>query len=395
MACVLAISRVGFLGGAERILLNCALGARQHNVSTILACPAAGSLAPGSLADEAARHGIAVIPTHIDRSKVSFSPREWLRLRQALQRGAQEILDLAARHSISLLHAHHPIGALYALKAARQRRLPLVLHVHETLPLPPLYALVARWVMPHCARFIAVSEAGCALLRRLGAPPPKIRLIYNSVDSRFLAHPQPVPELHHARLDPGPQIGLFGVLEPRKGQEDFIAAAAAIKDRHPQAQFWIVGGLSFTENHAYRQRLQQLAQQNGLAERVHFTGHCSNVPQWMAGMDMVVLASRARESLPTVLIEAAALGKRLVATDIGGVREIVRDGHTGLVVAPRDPSALATAMDRMLGPAGGAMAERAGRDARQRFAPDRFNQQICEVYSSLLEASHAPTGRAA
>ena len=390
---VLAISRVGFLGGAERILLNCAQGAHQHNFATVLACPA-----PGALADEAARHGITVIPTHIDRSKTSFSPREWLRLRQALQRGAQEILDIATRNAIGVLHAHHPIGALYALKAARQLQLPLILHVHEALPLPPLYALVARWVMPHCALFIGVSAAGCALIRRLGVSEPRVRLIYNSVDPKFLAHPQPVAELARERAGAGPHIGLFGVLEPRKGQEDFLQAAAALKERHPQAQFWVVGGLSFAENHAYHQRLQQLAQQSGLAGRVHFTGHCSNVPQWMAGMDMVVLASRARESLPTVLIEAAALSKRLVATDVGGVREIVHDSQTGLVVAPGNPTALAAAMDRMLQPAGARMAECAGRDARQRFAPERFNEQIGAIYQSLLAgtpASQAPTEQAA
>jgi glycosyltransferase involved in cell wall biosynthesis len=387
---VLAINRVGFVGGVERVVLNCALSVRKHNFSTMVACPA-----PGALAEEAAREGMVVIPVRIDRSKASVSPRQWLRLGGALRVGGQDILEIAKRNAIDLLHAHHPIGALYALKAARRLRLPLLWHVHETLPLPPLYGFVARWVMPHCALFICVSEAGCALMRWLGAPEEKIRLIYNSVDARFLASPQPAAALHRDRVGRGPHIGLFGVLEPRKGQEDFIRAAAVIKDRYPQAQFWVVGGVSFAENAAYLERLRQLAQQSGLMGRVHFPGHCRDVPQWMAGMDMVVLASRGRESLPTVLIEAAVLGKRLVATDVGGVREIVRDGRTGAVVAAGDVSALAVAMDRMLEPAGGVMAERAGRDARRRFAPERFSQQMCEVYGALLGMAPAPAGQAA
>ena len=387
---VLAINRVGFLGGAERIMLNCALSVRKHNYSTIVACPA-----PGALAEQAAREGLAVIPARIARSKANFSPRQWLRLGGALRAGRQDILDIARRNAIELLHAHHPIGALYALKAARRLRLPLIWHVHETLPLPPLYGFVARWVMPHCALFIGVSEASCALMRWLGAPEQRIRLIYNSVDPRFLASPQPAAALHRERVGPGPHIGLFGVLEPRKGQADFIQAAAMLKDRHPQAQFWVIGGVSFAENTAYLARLRQLAQQSGLAGRVHFPGHCREVPQWMAGMDMVVLASRGRESLPTVLIEAAVLGKRLVATDVGGVREIVRDGRTGAVVAAGDVRALAAAMDRMLEPAGGVMAERARRDARRRFAPERFSEQMCEAYGALLGMAPAPAGRAA
>lgn len=387
---VLAINRVEFMGGVERIMLNCALSLRKHNFSTIVACPA-----PGALADEAAREGIAVVPARIDRSKASFSPRHWLHLGGALSVGAQDILAIAQRNAIDLLHAHHPIGALYALKVARRLRVPLIWHVHETLPSPPLYRLVARWVMPHCALFIGVSEASCALMRWLGAPEERIRLIYNGVDPRFLASPQPAAALHRERIGPGPHIGLFGVLEPRKGQEDFIQAAAALKDRYPQAQFWVVGGVSFAENAAYLERLRQLVQQSGLAGRVHFPGHCREVPQWMAGMDMVVLASRGRESLPTVLIEAAVLGKRLVATDVGGVREIVRDGGTGAVVAAGDVKALAAAMDRMLEPAGGVLAERAGRDARRRFAPERFSQQMGEAYGALLGMAPAVAGRAA
>jgi glycosyltransferase involved in cell wall biosynthesis len=88
--------------------------------------------------------------------------------------------------------------------------------------------------------------------------------------------------------------------------------------------------------------------------------------------------------LPTVLIEGALLGRPLVATDVGGVREIIADGRTGLVVPPGDAEVLATAMLRILGGEGPAFGAAARADALQRFTFDRFGDDIAALYRSLL-----------
>lgn len=383
---VLTINRVGFLGGVERVIVTCAAGVQAHEFRPIVACPA-----PGALADELERNGIRVVPSRIDRTKATLSPARWLRLVSSLKAGSDQIAQLAAQEGVMLLHAHHPVGASYALRAVRSLRIPLILHVHETLPLRPLYALLARRVIPHCSLFLCVSDASRALIRRLGAPEDRIRVIYNSVDKRFLAEPSPPDVLR----GPGPHIGIFGVLEPRKGQADFIHAAALLKDRHPTAQFWIVGPLSFAENAGYVEDLKRAVQQSGLADRVHFPGYQENAPDWMAGMDAVVLASRGHESLPTVLIEASTLGRPVAATEVGGVREIIRDGETGLVVPPSQPAALAAAIDRLLGPDGAMFGAHASSDARQRFAPDRFAEEISAAYRMLLPRQVSGTTKAA
>jgi glycosyltransferase involved in cell wall biosynthesis len=378
---VLTVNRVGFLGGAERVLISCAVGVQARGFRPIIACPA-----PGALADEASRRGIDVRPSRIDRTKATLSPARWLQLLAALRTGRRQIVQLAQQERVALLHAHHPVGALYALQAARSLHIPLVLHVHEALPLPPLYALLARHVVPYCSRFVCVSEASCALMRHNGVSEHRIQLVYNCVDEGFLAPTRPVAEL----LGAGPHVGLFGVLERRKGQADFIRAAALIKDRHATAQFWIVGPLSFADNADYLAELRQLVDTIGLADRVHFTGYRADVPDWMAGMDAVVLGSRKGESLPTVLIEACTLGRPVAATEVGGVREIIHDGKTGLVVPPADPAALATAIERLLGPEGAVLAEQARLDVRRRFSPARFADDISAIYRALL-----PQGRPA
>ncbi len=383
---VLIINRVGFMGGVERLIVNCAIGVQQRGFCPILACPA-----PGALADEAMRRGVEVISVRIERSKATYSPTACLRLYKALRRGRRDLTDVARQRKISLIHVHHPVGAMYALDAARSLGIPIIFHVHETLPLRPLYAILARRIIPHCSVFVCVSEASRALIRRLGAPESQIRLIYNSVDPSFLAPTRRVAELDGA----SPNIGLFGVIEPRKGQEDFLRAAAVVRDRYPSARFWIVGPLSFADNKVYLDALKRLAHDLGLADRVHFTGYRDNIADWMAGMSVVVLASRGRESLPTVLIEASVLGRRVITTDVGSVREIVNNEITGLVVPHSNPPALADAIDHILGPVGARLAEGARADARRRFAPARFADEMSKLYRSLLAQDSTPAEQAA
>ena len=378
---VLTINRVGFLGGVERVILGCARAVIDHGIQSLIACPA-----PGALADEARQLGIEVAAIGIDRSRATKSPFAWLRLSSRLQKGRTEIADIASRRGVRLLHAHHPIGGLYALHAARQLGLPLLLHVHETLPVHWLYRMVARQVIPHCAAIACVSEQSRALMLALGADPDRLQLIYNGVDPSFAGPATPVPEL--AR--PGPHIGTFGVLEPRKGQDVFIEACRMVAVRRPSAQFWIVGDQSFAEHAGYVAALREAIARAGLTDRVHLIGYQRNVRDWMAGMDAVVLASRRQEALPTVLIEAALLGRPLVATDVGGVREIVTDGTSGLVVEPGDTAALGAAIVRALGPEGAAFGKAARADAEQRFTFDRFGVEMAALYETLM-ADHGPT----
>jgi glycosyltransferase involved in cell wall biosynthesis len=380
-ASVLTINRVGFFGGVERIVVSCGQAVEQRGFHAIIACPM-----PGQLAEEAARRGIETVSLGIDRSKATASPLAWARLFTVMRSGRRAIVDLCRERGVRLLHAHHPIGALYAVPAARRLGIPLLLHVHETLPIHALYRTVARWIIPHCAAFACCSERSRELMLALGAPAARLRVIHNGVDQSFQGDIAAVPEL---AASPGPHIGLFGVLEPRKGQDVFIAAARVVAARHPTARFWIVGDLSFAENAAYVEQLRAAIRDAGLQDRIELTGHRRNVRDWMARMDAIVLASRGLEALPTVLIEGALLGRPLVATDVGGVREIIADGRTGLIVPPGEPAPLAAAILRSLDGEGPAFGAAARADAMQRFTFDRFGDDMAALYRSLLREPQA------
>ena len=221
------VSRVGFVGGAERVLISIGALLQANGYRVTLACPA-----PGPLMDEAIRHRIEVRPIAIDRTKATTSP--FLLFRHIVQfvRGRKEIAQLTKSLQPDVVHVHHPVGGLYCLRAARTSNVPLLMHVHETLPLSLAYKLLAQQVYRRCSHLIGVSEKSCEMIRSLGIPADRISRIYNSVANSFLDDVEPVKELRST----GPHIGIFGAIEPRKGQEYFIRAAGPSSRAQPDGE---------------------------------------------------------------------------------------------------------------------------------------------------------------
>lgn len=143
------------------------------------------------------------------------------------------------------------------------------------------------------------------------------------------------------------RILLLSYIRPEKGVEYLIEAVARLTTNRPW-ELWIVGPTEhYTE---YRASLRQLATQRGLADRIHWGGHVKFGPDMFdlyRSADVFVLPSLS-EGAPRVLIEARANGLPVVATRVGGIPSTVRDGVDGLLVPPRDPDAIAAAIERLL-----------------------------------------------
>ena len=135
-----------------------------------------------------------------------------------------------------------------------------------------------------------------------------------------------------------------------------------------------------------RRRLQALAHELGIAERVAFLGFREDVPRLLESADVVVLPSLA-EGLPLAVLEAMAAGTPLVATAIGGTDEAVVDGVTGLLVPPGDASALAAAVNRVLNEPEEARqrAEAAAARVASDFTADQMVVKVESVYNELLD----------
>jgi glycosyltransferase involved in cell wall biosynthesis len=218
-----------------------------------------------------------------------------------------------------------------------------------------------------------------------GYSPEKIRVIRNGI-----AIPQAEPDCGRLRRDlelpeTGPLVALISRLNPLKGIEYFLAAAARVAAEFDDACFLVVGdGIDL----AYRERLEDFTARLGMARRVIFTGFRLDVPSVLGGVSVSVLPSLS-EGLSNVLLESMAAGLPVVATRVGGNPEIVQDGVTGLLVPPRDDAAMADAICRVL--RNPAMAARLGAAGKRRvleqFSIERLVAETQRLYMNLLTAA--------
>jgi glycosyltransferase involved in cell wall biosynthesis len=172
-------------------------------------------------------------------------------------------------------------------------------------------------------------------------------------------------------------VGTAGRLETVKGLEDFLRAAARL-DRD-DIRFMIVG------DGPDRGRLERIARESGVEDRIEFCGYSPNLAGELATMDVFVMPSLT-EGFGLVAAEAMALEKPVVASDVGGLAEVVEDGLTGILVPPGDPKALASAIGRLLDDSAArrSMGEAGRRRVLEHFAAKRMVEEHLSVYGELL-----------
>jgi glycosyltransferase involved in cell wall biosynthesis len=289
------------------------------------------------------------------------------------------------RESVPLVHAHDFKADLVALIAARWAgAVPVAtmhLHTRTSRRLRAYRALDLR-VLRHFARVVTVSSAARRDLIRDGLAPDRVVVIPGCVDAAALARAGAAPAETRARLALGarsPIVAAVARLTGQKGQRDLLHAAGRVLARWPRAAFLLVG------EGPDRPALEALARALGLGEAVVFLGYQREVAGILRMSDVVVLPSL-DEGLPVALLEALALGRPVVATDVGGVAELIRDRETGRLVPPRDAERLAGAISELL--AGPAEAMRLGERGRTRvardFSPATMARRMAALYREVL-----------
>jgi len=178
-------------------------------------------------------------------------------------------------------------------------------------------------------------------------------------------------------------IGVLGRLDPQKGQEEFIRAIPMLLEHHPDVHF-VIAGDETQGQFGFKKKLQDLSAELGVSDKIQFLPFTNAVPEFMSAIDLFILPSHT-ETFGFVLVEALAMGKAIVATRSGGVPEIITDGATGLLVPPRDVSALAGAIMRVLNDhqlcSAFSLAARA--DALKRFDVVLCIDQLVELLDAL------------
>ena len=238
----------------------------------------------------------------------------------------------------------------------------------------------ADWVIPN-------SEAGRKYLIQRGIDPSRIIVIYNGINlSRLSANKEGVEQVKQKLGVPleGKVVGVMARLFPQKDHVTFLRAAAIINQTVPDTRFALVG------DGPLRSYLENLSQELGLASKTVFFGEQQDVGTYLSTFDVAVLTSEA-EGCSNSLLEAMALGKPVVATDVGGNRELVHHGETGLLVPFGNDEAVAGAILSLIRDSEAARAM--GRRARENVAGQFSLEKMVQEYQSLYEETLRQKGR--
>lgn len=225
---------------------------------------------------------------------------------------------------------------------------------------------------------ITVNSQACArVLRRLGVSEGRLRVVYNGIPAERVTPTRDPREMRHGLGIPegAPVLGTVAGDKPVKGVDVLLRAFAALPLELAATRLVCVG--------CRPERWEAEAAGLGLAGRVRFTGRVENVADHLAALSLFVLPSRS-ESLPNTLMEAICLGLPAVASDVGGVPELIRGN--GLLVPPGDPAALTQALARLLAdPAQRERLAAASRALAPEFSMEAKVTRMEEIYAELLD----------
>jgi glycosyltransferase involved in cell wall biosynthesis len=367
-------------GGLERVVLSLAGAGRGLGQSVSLLCLER----PGTLAPQVEAMGVPL-------ACVDKPPG----LRWDTTNRVQEVLR---RFRPDVVHTHQMTALLYAGRAARRERTPVVHTEHEnvTSRRSDSWArrlrtwLKWRYAGRYADRFCGVSRDVIAAAGAYGTiRRRKLAYIPNGIDTKAFAEVGADRSAARAALGIAPNapvVGTLGRLAEVKQQAVLIRAFAQLVPDFPAARLVLVG------DGPLRTELEELAASLGLGGAVLFAGYRSNPEQYLAAMDIFVLPSRA-EAMPLVVPEAWAAGCPVVATRVGGIPGLIADGRTGLLVEPGDADGLVARLRHLLtDPRLARELGRAGRElARAKYDVAVMAGAYDRAYRELLTLKREPS----
>jgi glycosyltransferase involved in cell wall biosynthesis len=344
-------------GGGEAQTRHLICGLQSRGIENTLIAP------PGSqIARRIVEEGVRVVelPMHGEWDVAAV-----VRLTRILRNLRPDVLQLHTSHA-------HTLGLL-AGRLAGVKRIVATRRMDLAIK-GPLAALKYRRV----DRVVAISEIVRSMLLAAGVPQDRITLIYSAVDC-----PEPYPQ-GDLRAELGLDsetlvIGTAATLTRRKGHQYLFDAVRTLKERCPRIRLLVAG------NGPKEDELRELAARLGLDKEIVFLGFRRDIPRLLNTLDVFVLASL-QEGLGVALLEAACAARPIVATNVGGIPEIVKDGDTGLLVPPADSESLADKIAHLLEhpEQGHCLGGNARALIRDRFSVTTMVESYVRLYEELV-----------
>ncbi|MFV1977124.1 MAG: glycosyltransferase [Candidatus Scalindua sp.] len=350
------------------------------------------------LSDKKYKIIVACLPTgtFIEKIKGSKAQIKSFDMRNRFNPGViLQLSSLIKKERVDIVHSQGARADFFARIAAKLAGAP---NVVSTVPMPVegfdvnpikklIYMAFNRFSECFVDRFIVVSDAlEKMMIEKHRIAPQKIVKIYNGIETDEYCISD--EEIVHRRssfrtkanIGEGvPVIGIIGRLVWQKGFEYFIEAIPEVLKEFKEAWFLVVGEGELEDD------LKVKSKKLKLEDKIIFTGFRDDIEDVLASIDIFVIPSL-REGMPVVLLEAMAMKKPIVATNIEGIMEILENGVTGLLVPPKDSKALAEAIITMFTHKDESlqMGLTARKVVTERFGVDTMVQKAEEVYEELL-----------
>jgi glycosyltransferase involved in cell wall biosynthesis len=294
-------------------------------------------------------------------------------------RAVRQIEDCIQDDGIELLHTHGYKADLYGYVAARRSGKPIVATCHNwvggTAALG-IYNHLDRMALKRFHGLAAVSDSVAQRLLNSGVAATKIRTIANGIDVEPFERALPSPALN---FDGNKVIGMVARLDLQKGFECLLRAAHQLCGIFPALKVVIAG------EGPDRQAIENMIQRFGLQSSVILAGHHSDMPGIYAAIDIFVLPSL-NEGLPMTILEAMAASKPVIATRVGAIPSVIKEGETGLLVDPGDADGLRDALARLLSDSD--LCQRlgaAGHDwVRRNYTSEAMAMKYRQMYGEVL-----------
>lgn len=312
----------------------------------------------------------------------------------------RSLVEVVSRIQPDLLHANSLSMGRLTGRSSPKLRIPVVAHLRDIIKL----SATAVMELNGNQQLIVVSKATRDFHLSQGVDASRMRVVYNGVNLDQFS-PRPTTGRLRAELKlssrdnsslnpPARLIMNIGQIGLRKGQNVLVAAAGQIVERIPAAHFVFVGERNSNKQESieFERRIQEDFKARGLADRLHLLGYRYDIAELLNDADVLVHTAL-QEPLGRVLLEGLATGIPMVATDVGGTREIIDDQATGLLIPPNEPTALADAVTRVLADA--ELSKRLRSAARikseSQFSIELSAKSLANVWSDTLQNAPGPS----
>lgn len=358
------------IGGIGQYILSLSAAMKSRGTDCIVASSG------GNLEEELKKIGIK--HRYIDiKTKFEFSPKVFM--------ASSGIADIIREERVDIVHAHTRVSQVASVLASHSTGARYISTCHGFFKPRLFRKIFDTWG----EKVVAISSPVKAHLEMdFGIDPARIELIHNGVDmDRFskVYYGNEISEIKKSiGLKEGPVIGTMGRLSPVKGQRFLIEAMKYVISKEALAQCLIIG--SGPEEDA----LKNLAKDAGIENHVKFAGSIyKDIASYLACMDIFVLPS-IKEGLGLALLEAMAAARPCIASDIGGISDIIKNEENGILAPVANGGAIGDAILRLLNDK--ALSLELGRKAkefvREKFSLDLMAEKMDKLYKGIISGKH-------